>query len=78
MLQAAIIVHYFFYVLAMYPNIQKQAQAEIDRVIGRDRLPSWEDRHQLPYLTATIKEILRLHPAVPTGTFLSRHDLGKC
>ncbi|KAH7888936.1 cytochrome P450 [Phlebopus sp. FC_14] len=57
------------FVLAMilYPDVQAQAQAEIDSVIGENptRLPDWEDRESLPYVDAVIKETLRWHPAVP-------------
>ncbi|KAF8992809.1 cytochrome P450 [Hymenopellis radicata] len=48
-------------------NIAIIAQEEIEAVVGHDRLPTYEDRHSLPYLGAVIKEILRMHPSVPTG-----------
>jgi hypothetical protein len=43
----------------MHPEIQKRAQAEIDGVIGVDRLPNFEDRPHLPYLEAICKETMR-------------------
>ncbi len=48
-------------VLAMlkYPEVQRCAQEEIDRVVGNDRLPSFEDRDQLPYIDALCLEVLR-------------------
>lgn len=48
------------FVLAMLknPNVQNQAQKEIDSVIG-DRLPEFSDIPHLPYLSAVIKEVLR-------------------
>lgn len=49
----------FFLAMTMYPNVQKKAQAEIDRVVGKDRLPSFSDRDQLPYISTMIKEIIR-------------------
>jgi len=51
--------------LAQHPEIQAKARAEIDSVVGRDRLPTFEDRERLPYLAALTKEIMRCHPVVP-------------
>ena len=50
-----------------FKHVQIKAQREIDQVIGRDRLPSLEDRKSssLPYLEATVKELLRWMPAGP-------------
>ena len=48
-----------------FPEVQLQAQAEIDAVVGRDRLPTFADAPRLPYVCAIIKEILRWRPAAP-------------
>jgi len=40
---------------------------ELDRVIGSDRLPTWEDRDQLPYLNAVICELMRWKHFAPFG-----------
>ena len=53
--------------MMLYPNVQKKAREEIDRVIGTDRLPTFEDRENLPYIEAVLKEIQRWSPAVPLG-----------
>lgn len=47
------------FVLAMvsFPEVMKKAQQEIDRVVGRSRLPTFQDRSQLPYLRALIREV---------------------
>ncbi|KAE8164000.1 cytochrome P450 [Aspergillus tamarii] len=58
----------FFLVMALFPEVQRKAQAEIDRVVGPDRLPSFQDRESLPYINAMVKEILRWHPVLPMGT----------
>ena len=50
-----------------HPEIQKRAQAELDTVVGRGRLPSFEDRSNLPYITALCKEILRHNPPIAPG-----------
>jgi len=49
----------------VHPAVQEKAQAEIDTVVGKDRLPTMEDRPLLPYLGAIFREILRYGPAVP-------------
>ncbi len=51
------------------PDIQKRAQAELDSVIGRERLPTFEDRPKLPFVDAVCREILRWYPVAPIGMF---------
>lgn len=41
------------------PAIQMRAQDEMDSVIGKDRLPTFEDRARLPYMHSIITETLR-------------------
>ena len=53
--------------MTLHPDVQRRAQAEIDNVVGKDRLPNIEDQKALPYTMAVIKEILRYAPVVPTG-----------
>ena len=53
--------------MVLFPDVQKRVQAELDAVVGRKRLPTFEDRASLPYLEATIKESLRFHPPTPLG-----------
>ncbi|KAF7374567.1 O-methylsterigmatocystin oxidoreductase [Mycena sanguinolenta] len=57
----------FFLAMALYPDIQKKAQTEIDTVIGTDRLPEFEDRPSLPFVEALYREVMRWKPAVPLG-----------
>jgi len=42
-----------------YPDVYHKAQEEIDRVIGRERLPNFTDRGSLPYLEALVMELYR-------------------
>ncbi|XP_077774820.1 cytochrome P450 2W1-like isoform X2 [Podarcis muralis] len=42
-----------------YPDIQRQAREEIERVIGLERLPTCEDRKQLPFNNAIVHEVQR-------------------
>lgn len=43
--------------MAVFQDTQKKAQAEIDEIVGQDRMPNHDD--QLPYISALVKEILR-------------------
>ncbi|KZO99693.1 cytochrome P450 [Calocera viscosa TUFC12733] len=58
-------IQMFLVAMLLFPNVQKNAQAEMDRVIGKDRLPSLEDRELLPYCSALLQETLRWNPVVP-------------
>src|ERR1700730_14967184 len=55
--------------MTLYPEVQRKAQAEIDRVIGNACLPVYSDEDSLPYLQAMLKEILRWHPVAPLCQF---------
>ena len=55
--------------MVLFPEAQRMAQAEIDRVIGPDRLPSLADRENLPYVDALVKEVFRFNPVAPLGLF---------
>jgi len=44
------------------PSVIKQAQEELDRVVGPDRTPNFKDEANLPYIRGMIKETLRLRP----------------
>ncbi|KAF7313515.1 hypothetical protein HMN09_00507400 [Mycena chlorophos] len=57
----------FFLAMALYPDVQAKAQAEIDAVTGGERLPVYADRDQMPYIDALLKEVLRWHSVTPTG-----------
>jgi cytochrome P450 len=50
-----------------FPEVQRRAQAELDAVVGRDCLPTFDDVPRLPYVRAIIEEVLRWHPSVPLG-----------
>jgi cytochrome P450 len=53
--------------MILFPDVQKKAQAEIDAVVGPDRLPSFADRDSPPYTDALVKEVHRWNAVVPTG-----------
>jgi len=50
-----------------HPEIQKQAQDELDVVVGRFRTPTFADAPNLPYIQAMVKESLRWRTALPLG-----------
>ncbi|KAH6871591.1 O-methylsterigmatocystin oxidoreductase [Coprinopsis sp. MPI-PUGE-AT-0042] len=54
-----------FLALAMNPEVQSKAQAQIDAVIGTERLPTVDDLDRLPYIRAFVKEIGRWHSVTP-------------
>lgn len=51
--------------MVLYPECQRKAQEELDRVVGNDRQPTFEDRNDLPYVNALCNEVLRWHPVLP-------------
>ncbi|KTF78368.1 hypothetical protein cypCar_00043766 [Cyprinus carpio] len=55
--------------LTQDPDVQERCHEEIVRVLGYDRLPSMDDRDELPYTYATIHEIQRCANIVPSGLF---------
>ncbi|KAJ8495827.1 hypothetical protein ONZ51_g1458 [Trametes cubensis] len=48
----------FFLAMALHPDVQRKAQAELDAVIGPMRLPDFEDQKSLPYIQAIVKEAI--------------------
>jgi cytochrome P450 len=51
---------------ATYPEWVKRAREQLDSVCGAnaERLPGWDDREQLPYITAVVKEGFRWRPNI--------------
>ncbi|KAH9028791.1 cytochrome P450 [Lactarius hengduanensis] len=58
-----------WWMLAMvtYPDVQRRAQAELDAVVGRTRIPTFSDFQRLPYIRAMVKEMLRWRPMARLG-----------
>ncbi|UZJ51803.1 hypothetical protein CBS101457_001123 [Exobasidium rhododendri] len=59
------------FVMAMirFPEVQKRAQEEVEKVVGPLRMPTFDDIQSLPYIRAMIQEIGRWRP-VSAGGFL--------
>ncbi|KAE8601409.1 hypothetical protein XENTR_v10013663 [Xenopus tropicalis] len=58
-------LQWVIFFLVRYPEIQTKLQDEMDRVIGKDRLPCIEDQPKLPYLMAFLYEFMRFSSFVP-------------
>ncbi|EIW61897.1 cytochrome P450 [Trametes versicolor FP-101664 SS1] len=58
-------INTFYLAMTLNPEVQKKAQAEIEAVIGTDRLPTTEDRENLPYVNAVLLEVLRWNNVAP-------------
>ncbi|KAG8695405.1 hypothetical protein FRC08_007853 [Ceratobasidium sp. 394] len=57
----------FLIMTTLYPEMAKKAQAELDAVTGRARLPNLDDADHMPYYNALLQEVVRTFPSVPLG-----------
>lgn len=57
----------FVQAMLVSPEVQRRAQAEVDREVGAARLPTMEDAPNLPYLRAIVKECIRWMPTTIMG-----------
>jgi cytochrome P450 len=71
--QSVAVTKTFIVAMLLYPDIQKKIQGELDSVIGRERLPTFEDRPNLPFIDAVCKETMRWRPVTPLGVFPEWH-----
>ncbi|KAM6219188.1 cytochrome P450 2J2-like [Rhynchocyon petersi] len=51
--------------MALNPEIQEKAQAEIERVLGQSKQPSTANRDRMPYTNAVIHEVQRMANILP-------------
>jgi predicted protein tyrosine phosphatase len=62
-------ISWFILYNVLHQDIQAKLHKELDDVVENDRLPCWQDAQNMPYLQATLCEVLRRSEAVPlTGT----------
>ena len=61
------LLSFTLYELLHHPEPLAKAYAEVDRVLGTDPTvaPSYEQVHQLRYVSQILRESLRVHPTVP-------------
>ncbi|KAJ7618949.1 cytochrome P450 [Mycena rosella] len=67
----------FFLAMALYPEVQAAAQAELAKVVPSGRLPQLSDRPSLPYIECVMREVLRWKPIAPLGLphLLTKDDI---
>lgn len=53
--------------MMLNPEVFQKARAEIDRVVGTDRLPTFDDRPNLRYIDYLVEETSRWRPLSPIG-----------
>ncbi|XP_046556687.1 cytochrome P450 2C28-like [Haliotis rubra] len=58
-----------------FPEVQKKIEEEIQRVVGKDRLPGFEDRNKMPYSKAVELEIYRYYTPVGAAGHYPRLQL---
>ncbi|THH31278.1 hypothetical protein EUX98_g2917 [Antrodiella citrinella] len=60
-------VESFILAMALFPEVQKRGQAELDLHVGPSRLPDFGDLKSLTYVKAIVMETLRWLPSAPLG-----------
>ncbi|KAK1548974.1 hypothetical protein Q3G72_004532 [Acer saccharum] len=61
----AVLIEWILARMVLHPDVQSKVHGELDEVVGRSRSVAESDLSGLVYLTAVIKEVLRLHPPGP-------------
>ncbi|KLO09888.1 cytochrome P450 [Schizopora paradoxa] len=62
---SATVIMTFFLQMLKNPEAQRRAQLEIDDIVGAERLPTFEDMQDLPYVRGICTEVLRFAVVVP-------------
>lgn len=58
-IQSADVLNTFIFEMIHHPEVAKKAQVEIESVLGKDQLPTLNDRPDLPYIDCIVKEVMR-------------------
>ncbi|EPT00020.1 hypothetical protein FOMPIDRAFT_91063 [Fomitopsis schrenkii] len=57
----------FILAMVLHPEVFRNAQKEVHSIVGKSRLPTFEDRPSLPYIECILKETYRWNPPLPLG-----------
>ncbi|KAF9062359.1 cytochrome P450 [Rhodocollybia butyracea] len=57
----------FILAMLMNPDVQVEAQRELDKVLAPGDLPTFSLKSDLPYISAIVREVLRYQPVAPVG-----------
>ncbi|OQS03567.1 hypothetical protein THRCLA_04116 [Thraustotheca clavata] len=66
----SVALSYALYLLAIHPEAQVKARAEINTILGQDKVITYEKLQNMEYIYAVFMEALRLYPPAP---FTSRN-----
>ncbi|KAK0622811.1 cytochrome P450 [Immersiella caudata] len=61
------VLSWWLMAMILYPDVQKRMHDELNRVVGRDRLPTFDDCDNMPYMQAMVRETIRWRPIDPLG-----------
>ncbi|RSL94160.1 hypothetical protein CDV31_014440 [Fusarium ambrosium] len=61
------VINAWILVCQIYPTVATATQQELDRVVGFERMPTYEDEDKLPYIRAMVKETLHFWPITKPG-----------
>lgn len=61
----AVLIEWILARMVLHRDVQSRVQEELDKVVGRSRAVAESDLCEMAYLTAVVKEVLRLHPPGP-------------
>lgn len=61
----AVLIEWILARMVLHPDVQSRVHDELDKVVGTSRAVADSDISEMVYLTAVVKEVLRLHPPGP-------------
>ncbi|KAH7883679.1 cytochrome P450 [Phlebopus sp. FC_14] len=66
----------FILAMVIHPEVQRKAQQHLDDVTKKERLPSFADKYELPFIDCIVWECLRWNPVTPMGVahYVSEDD----
>jgi len=77
-LNAAQTAAWFIAYMGKYPEIQNKIREELDKVVGKERLPQLNDNPKLIYFNATLNEVMRSRPLASETLFHTVNEDFEC